>query len=121
MLQPGEFHVYTSKRVPTPPEGLITVDRQSPERQVFGFTVLSNYPNPFRDQTSIQFSLDRAQSVRIEVFDVLGRRIARLVDEVLVSGTHSVTLNAVSLPSGLYTVLMSGETSRASLPVLLVR
>ena len=58
---------------------------------------------------------------RIEVFDVLGRRIARLVDEILVSGTHSVTLNALSLPSGLYTVLMSGESSRASLPVLLVR
>ncbi len=121
MLQPGEFHVYTSKPVPRPPEGLITVDRQSSEPQVSRFTLLSNYPNPFRDQTNIQFSLDRAQPVRIEVFDVLGRRITRLVDEVLLSGTHSVTLDAVSLPSGLYTVLMSGESSIASLPVLLVR
>ena len=75
-----------------------------------------NYPNPFNPATTLAFSLDRAQSVRLEVHDVLGRRVATLVDEMRTAGRHEVRFDASGLPSGLYfyrVVTASGSQSRS--------
>ena len=69
------------------------------------------HPNPASRETTIAFELSEAGPARVEVFDVLGRRVAVLADGVVSEGEHAVTWEAGSLPSGLYLVrLTAGNT-----------
>lgn len=71
------------------------------------FTLLQNYPNPFNAATTIAFELHNPSFVGIEVFDLLGRPVARLASDYYEAGTHTVTFNGTTdddreLPSGVY-------------------
>ncbi len=67
-----------------------------------GFALAQSSPNPTAGAATIRFSLDRAAEVRLRVFDVLGREVARLVDETREAGAHSVRFGGEALPAGLY-------------------
>lgn len=54
------------------------------------FGLAQNYPNPFNPQTAIAFSLPQATEVRLEVFNLLGRSVATLVEGPMSAGTHTV-------------------------------
>ena len=54
------------------------------------FTLHQNYPNPFNPATLIRFDLPTPAHVKLEVFNLLGQRVAKLVDESMKSGRHSV-------------------------------
>jgi hypothetical protein len=66
------------------------------------FALGQNYPNPFNPATQLAFDLPEASNVRLAVFDVLGRQVALLADGGFEAGTHEVTWNAESMPSGVY-------------------
>jgi hypothetical protein len=66
------------------------------------FTLSQNYPNPFNPTTSISFTLSRASSVTLGVYDVKGALVAMIVDGLRQAGPNSVTFDATSLPSGSY-------------------
>ncbi|NNE69777.1 MAG: T9SS type A sorting domain-containing protein, partial [Rhodothermales bacterium] len=66
------------------------------------FDLSPNYPNPFNPATTIEFAIPEAIDVRLEVFDVLGRRVQTLVNGQMDAGYHSVQFNAERLASGLY-------------------
>jgi hypothetical protein len=59
-----------------------------------GFALEQNYPNPFNPVTTINYTVGQAGSVRILVFDILGRQVATLVDTNLPAGVHQVTWDA---------------------------
>lgn len=61
-----------------------------------------NYPNPFNPATSIRFMLPQDQDVQLHVYDVMGRRMAVLVDGLRTAGTHEVQVDASEWASGLY-------------------
>jgi Tol biopolymer transport system component len=67
-----------------------------------GFVLGQNYPNPFNPTTSVEFRVSGFGFVALKVFDVLGREVATLVDEVRQAGAHTVRWDASSLPSGVY-------------------
>ena len=72
-----------------------------------------NYPNPFNPTTTIRYSLSQSANVKVEIFDVLGRRIAVLVDEHQNIGTYDVKFNAQHFASGIYFVRMrAGEYNK---------
>ena len=65
-------------------------------------TLEPNYPNPFNLSTSIGFSLSSGGTISLTVYDVLGRRIATVVDGPMLAGHHSVPFDATDLASGMY-------------------
>lgn len=66
------------------------------------FSLAQNYPNPFNPETKINFAVPSKGLVTLKVYNVLGREVANLVNEVLNPGAHEVVFNASSLPSGTY-------------------
>jgi hypothetical protein len=80
-----------------------------------------NYPNPFNPQTIIPISLPAPGHVRLEVFDVLGRRMSLLLDEVTSAGRHEVVFDAARLPTGMYLYRLKAGDYSESKRMLLVR
>ncbi|WP_020402056.1 DUF2341 domain-containing protein [Gracilimonas tropica] len=66
------------------------------------FYLYQNYPNPFNPTTTIPFGLTEESDVRLEVFDILGRKVHTLVSEKMPAGRHTISFRAGSLASGLY-------------------
>ena len=66
------------------------------------FSLGQNYPNPFNPVTTIPFSVPKACKVTIEIYSVLGQRVAKILDKNMDSGQHSVTFMASDLASGIY-------------------
>lgn len=62
-------------------------------------------PNPFTNETSLDFTLPVGNAVTIEVFDAVGKRIAVIAaNEMFAAGQHSVRFDADMLPNGMYTI-----------------
>jgi len=66
------------------------------------FSLFQNYPNPFNASTQLKYALREDCHVRLEVYNVLGRQVATLVDEFQNAGYQSVNWNANELASGMY-------------------
>lgn len=90
---------YTTRRL----LGVSTPNINLPQ---FSFRLAQNYPNPFQDQTTIAFSLDKAQDVQIQVLDAKGQPHKRLVDQYYLAGEHAFLWQTEDLPSGMYLLEM---------------
>lgn len=66
------------------------------------FALGQNYPNPFNPSTSISFSLAKESQVNLSVYNLLGEKVATLVNNVFAAGSHTVDFNAANLTSGMY-------------------
>ncbi|HET55470.1 MAG TPA: T9SS type A sorting domain-containing protein, partial [Ignavibacteria bacterium] len=66
------------------------------------FRLFGNYPNPFNPTTKISFSIPAQYQVELAVYDVLGRKVAEVVNEVLNAGEYDIEFDGSSLASGLY-------------------
>lgn len=64
--------------------------------------LMQNYSNPFNPSTSIRFALPEAMSVRVEVYDVIGRLVTTLASGRFEAGTHTVNWDAGRSSSGVY-------------------
>ncbi len=120
-LDPGAFHVYTSRRITPPEPGLITVAVEDAADVPETFHLEQNYPNPFNPATTIRYRLAEAGPVRLDVFDVLGRRVAVLVDAFIPGGTHEVVFDAGPLPSGPYVYRLQTGNRIETKTMVLVR
>ena len=79
------------------------------------------YPNPFVDRTQFSLRLDDAQNVRVEVYDLRGRRVAVLHDGLLSASEHRFEVEAAGLAAGTYLYVAAGETFQDEGRVTLVR
>lgn len=66
------------------------------------YSLHAAYPNPFNPSTEIKFDLPEDGFVSLNVFDVLGRKIAELVNRNYAAGYHSTTWSANDVASGVY-------------------
>ena len=78
--------------------GEVEVHVPPPDRRA----VVSNYPNPFADRTTVVVDLPRTQHVTVDLFDALGRRLRRLQDGELSAGRHYLAVDAAGWAPGLY-------------------
>ena len=83
-------------------EGHTIVSVESDDVQPREFELSQNYPNPFNPTTNINFVMPEQAHVRLTVYDILGRQVATLVNEVVASGSHTVNFDASTLSSGMY-------------------
>jgi hypothetical protein len=85
-----------------------------------GFQLRQNYPNPFNPVTAISFTMNRASKVNLEVYNVLGEKVATLVNGQKPAGEHVVEFDATNLSSGLYFyTLTAGEFKETRKMVLM--
>jgi hypothetical protein len=66
------------------------------------FTLSQNYPNPFNPSTQLQFGLSQRSNTTLEVFNILGENVLRVVDDVLDAGYYKIKLDMSGLASGMY-------------------
>jgi hypothetical protein len=66
------------------------------------FSLQQNYPNPFNPSTNLTFQVAKEGFVSLKVYDVLGKEVATLVNEVKQAGTYGATWNAAGFGSGIY-------------------
>lgn len=90
------------------------------------FEMIGSYPNPFNSSTTIEFRLRSEEQLSIEIFDILGRRIATVADKPFSAGYHTVSWNSGSsngaaVTSGRYYVLAKTESYQLALPITLIK
>jgi len=66
------------------------------------YDLKQNYPNPFNPVTKISFDIPKQGLVTMKIFDVLGREVKTLINEIKAPGAYSVDFNASELSSGVY-------------------
>ncbi len=86
-----------------------------------GFLLYPNFPNPFNPSTTIRFSLRTRGTVSLEVFDILGSRIATLIRGSMDRGDYRVLFNADRLPTGMYVCRLRVGAQSAVRKMLLIR
>ena len=86
-----------------------------------GYVLENAYPDPFNPSTRIEYRLPALSHVSLTVYDVLGRTVATLVDGLQNPGVHSVTFDAVGLPSGVYFYRLKAGTYQAAKKLLLLK
>ncbi len=85
------------------------------------FALEQNYPNPFNPTTEIKYQIAERSHVILKVFDMLGREVCTLVDEVQEAGYKSVQFDAMGLPSGEYTYRLSAGSFSDVKKMLLIK
>ncbi|GEM_PF-6466182 len=83
--------------------------------------ILGNFPNPFNNGTTIVFETVREGEVNVEVFDLLGRKVATVLDQSLESGLHRIHFSPENLASGIYFCWLRFGDYRQSRKLLLMR
>lgn len=115
----GRSNVYATK-VDT--RGVVT---SAPEDHGFLLpmrpTLDQNYPNPFNPGTTISFSLPRTTFVTLKVYDVLGRELENLIQDILLAGRHQVRFSGNAIPSGVYFYRLTAEQTTIVKKFILMR
>lgn len=85
------------------------------------YELRQNYPNPFNPTTAISYQLMAMTHVSLDVFDVLGRKVATLVDDVRQPGVYTVRWDASSFPSGVYFYRLEAGNFQATRKLMLLK
>ena len=85
------------------------------------YNISSIYPNPFNPSTTISFSIPEFGLTTITAYDITGRQIETLTNEVLSVGYYSINWNASSYPSGVYLIRMESGSFTQTQKVVLVK
>jgi hypothetical protein len=88
---------------------------------ILEYKLNQNYPNPFNPSTTIEFKVAKTGLVTIKVFNILGKEVATIVNEVKNSGTHFINFNASELNSGVYFYKLNADGFSATKKFVLMK
>ncbi len=83
-------------------ETIVGIETKPTDGLPNGYTLGDNYPNPFNPTTTISYTVASTDYIRLNVYDLRGRQITRLVSGVKTPGTYNVSFHASDLPGGVY-------------------
>ena len=83
--------------------------------------LFSVYPNPFETSATIAYTLEKGGPVVIEIYDVLGRKVATLVNQDMPPGTHRVAFEGEGYSNGLYILTLKTDETRVARKAVLLR
>lgn|GEM_PF-5215100 len=108
---------------PGMPTGILAEDEEESVPKTF--TLHQNYPNPFNASTIIEFELAKPGLVKLEIYNILGKRVAILLDEYRPAGTHRISWegtgpDGMDLVSGIYfaRLAVDGSTQTRKMTLL---
>ncbi|MCC7159414.1 MAG: T9SS type A sorting domain-containing protein [Ignavibacteria bacterium] len=104
------------KMAALPPIGIINNQNLLKE-----YRLTQNYPNPFNPSTKIEYNIIKSGLVTLKVYDVLGREVRTLVNEVQSSGVKEIEFNAAALPSGIYFYTLSAGDFTNTKKMILIK
>ncbi|RKX17879.1 MAG: T9SS C-terminal target domain-containing protein, partial [Candidatus Zixiibacteriota bacterium] len=78
------------------------------------YILKQNYPNPFNNSTVIEFSLPDDEYINLSVYDILGRKVDKLIDGKLTAGQHRITWCNKDVSSGIYFYVLKTEKVKIS-------
>ncbi|HYF01757.1 MAG TPA: T9SS type A sorting domain-containing protein [Patescibacteria group bacterium] len=96
---------------------LTSVAQENPFKNIS----LSAEPNPFKNSTTIRFSLENPLKIKLAVTDILGQEVAVLKDELMEMGEQQVVFKNENLGEGIYFVTFSGDGLLKTIPVQIMR
>ncbi len=85
------------------------------------FILYQNYPNPFNPSTNIQYAVSSRQYVTLKVYDLLGKEVATLVNEVMLPGTYEVFFDGSKFSSGVYFYKLQADSFVETKKMILLR
>ncbi|RKX20306.1 MAG: hypothetical protein DRP26_01935 [Candidatus Zixiibacteriota bacterium] len=102
------------------------VDERAKDIIPTSFGLVGNFPNPFNPSTSIRYSIGKPGAVKIDIYDLLGRRVRLLVDEYENPGIYDIVWDGkdtrgINVASGLYFVRLQNQEGTSSKKMLLLR
>lgn len=110
------------------PSNSVTIEQSGAgENDVNPRTVLSgNYPNPFNPITNISFSLEQSEQVKLEIFDIRGRKINTLINQEMTAGDHLISWNGCDDQgkeqlSGIYLYKMTTSRFTSTMKMILMK
>ncbi|MCK4716530.1 MAG: T9SS type A sorting domain-containing protein, partial [Candidatus Marinimicrobia bacterium] len=80
-----------------------------------------NYPNPFNPTTRIEYTIPHGGQVSLQVFNMLGQKVADLVNEYQRAGKYNIAWNASDVPSGVYFYRIQSGLFNQTKKMLLVK
>jgi len=86
-----------------------------------GYALSQNYPNPFNPATNINFSLGKVSNVELTVYNVLGQKVATLVNKRMPAGAYQVTWDASGMSSGLYFYTMKADNLKITRKMMIIK
>lgn len=116
-VDPGEYNRFYIRISSSGDLGKLESESETPEL----IKLKQNYPNPFNPTTTIGFYLPKTADVRIGVYNVVGQQVGVLIDERLGTGDHTVTWNAMDMPSGVYIVQMEAMNTVHTRKITLIK
>jgi hypothetical protein len=84
-------------------------------------SISQNFPNPFNPETTIIFGIPQQEHISIKIFDILGREVRTILDEVKDEGTYRIRFNSFGLASGIYIYRINSNNSSISKKMIILR
>ena len=101
--------------------GVVGVNDKSESALPTKFSLEQNYPNPFNPSTKIVYSVPKESQIKLEIFNILGQKVATLVNEVKPTGNYSINFDASSLSSGVYVYQLTSQNQILSKKMMLLK